>query len=91
MKYKIHELFRGKFPNAQNLYDQLLDLQSQINNGADPKPLIKTDVKLTKTGLKKAFGDPKDFDSMGIIRNDEGSYLIVSDGKSYKHIALEGI
>lgn len=91
LKYRISELFRGKFPQPQNLYSQLLDLQRQLDEGAEPKPLIATDVKLTKTGLKKEFGDPKKFDSMGIVRNNEGSYLIISDGKNYKHIALEDI
>lgn len=91
LKYKFIELFSGKFPKPQQLYDQLSDLQTQIDNGSDPVPPVKEDVKLTKTGLKKAFGNPKDFKSIGIVRNTEGSYLIVSDGKEYKHIALENI
>ena len=89
MKYKIQELFRGKFPNAQNLYDQLLDLERQIKDGADAVPVVKHDVKLTKTALKKAFG--KDFNNVGVIHNEEGSYLIIADGDKFKHIALEDI
>ena len=89
MKYKIHELFRGKFPNAQNLYDQLQDLERQIVNGADAVPVVKENVKLTKTALKKAFG--KDFNNIGVVHNEEGSYLIVADGDKFKHIALEDI
>lgn len=89
MKYKIQELFRGKFPNAQNLYDQLLDIERQIKDGADAVPVVKHDVKLTKTALKKAFG--KDFDNVGVVHNEEGSYLIIADGDKFKHIALEDI
>ena len=89
LKYKINELFRGKFPNAQNLYDQLLDIDRQIEEGADAVPVVKKDVKLTKTALKKAFG--KNFDKIGIIHNEEGSYLIIADGDNFKHISLEDI
>lgn len=89
MKYKIQELFRGKFPNAQNLYDQLLDIERQIKDGADAVPVVKHDVKLTKTALKKAFG--KNFDNVGVVHNEEGSYLIIADGDKFKHIALEDI
>ena len=91
LKYKFTELFSGKFPKPQQLYDQLKDLQEQINNGAEPVPPVKADVKLTKTGLKNAFGDPKDFKSLGIVRNAEGSYLVASDGKNYKIITLENL
>ena len=89
LKYKINELFRGKFPNAQNLYDQLLDIDRQIEEGADAVPVVKKDVKLTKTALKKAFG--KDFKNIGVVHNEEGSYLIIADGDNFKHIALEDI
>jgi hypothetical protein len=91
LKYKFVELFSGKFPKPQQLYDQLKDLQSQIDKGSEPVPPVKEDVKLTKTGLKKAFGDPKEFKSLGIVRNAEGSYLVASDGKGYKIITLENI
>lgn len=91
LKYKFTELFSGKFPKPKQLFDQLRDLQSQLDEGTEPVPPIKKDVKLTKTGLKKAFGDPKEFKSIGIVHNAEGSYLIVTDGKNYKHIALEDI
>jgi hypothetical protein len=89
LKYKINELFRGKFPNAQNLYDQLLDIDRQIEEGADAVPVVKKDVKLTKTALKKTFG--KDFKNIGVVHNEEGSYLIIADGDNFKHIALEDI
>ena len=90
MKYKIHELFRGKFPNAQNLYDQLLDFERQIKDGADAVPVVKENVKLTKTALNKAFG--KNFNNVGVVHNEEGSYLIIADKQgNYKHIALEDI
>jgi ABC-type sugar transport system substrate-binding protein len=89
LKYKIEQLFKGKFPNAQNLYDQLRDIDRQIQEGADAVPIVKHDVKLTKTALKKAFG--KDFNNIGVVHNEEGSYLIVADGDKFKHIALEDI
>lgn len=91
LKYKFTELFHGKFPKPQQLYDQLLNLQNQIDNGSDPVPPVKENVKLTKTGLKKAFGDPKEFKTIGVVKNTEGCYLIVSDGKDFKHITLENI
>ena len=91
LKYKFTELFSGKFPKPKQLYEQLLDLQNQLDKGSEPVPPVKEDVKLTKTGLKKAFGDPKKFKTIGIVKNTEGAYLIVSDGKDYKHIALENI
>ena len=89
LKYKITELFKGRFPQPYNLYDQLLDLDRQIEDGADAVPVVKRDVKLTKTALKKAFG--KKFNNIGIVHNEEGSYLIIADGDKFKHIALEDI
>jgi len=84
-------MFSGKFPKPQQLYSQLQDLQNQIDEGSDPVPPVKKDVKLTKTGLKKAFGKPSEFKTIGIVNNAEGSYLIVSNGKDFKHITLENI
>ena len=89
LKYGIRELFHGKFPQPQNLYNQLQDLDRQIEDGADAVPVVKRDVKLTKTALKKAFG--KKFNNIGIVHNEEGSYLIIADGDKFKHIALEDI
>ena len=90
MKYKINELFRGKFPNAQNLYDQLLDIERKIEEGADAVPVVKENVKLTKTALKKAFG--RNFKNIGIVHNEEGSYLVIADkNDNFKHIALEDL
>lgn len=89
LKYGIKELFHGKFPQPQNLYNQLEDLDRQIEDGADAVPVVKRDVKLTKTALKKAFG--KKFNNIGIVHNEEGSYLIIADGDKFKHIALEDI
>lgn len=91
LKFKITELFRGKFPNPQNLYAQLQDLDRQIEEGADAVPIVKKDVNLTKTALKKAFGDPKKFKNIAVVNNEEGSYLIVADDNKFKHIALEDI
>lgn len=89
LKYTFSELFRGRFPSAKILYNQLEDLQRQISDGADAVPVVKTDVKLTKTALKKAFG--KKFINIGIVHNEEGSYLVIADGDDYKYIALEDI
>lgn len=82
-------MFNGKFPQPQNLYNQLQDLDRQIEDGADAVPIVRRDVKLTKTALKKAFG--KKFNNIGIVHNEEGSYLIIADGDKFKHIALEDI
>ena len=89
LKYGIKELFHGKFPQPQNLYNQLQDLDRQIEDGADAVPVVRRDVKLTKTALKKAFGNK--FNNIGIVHNEEGSYLIIADGDKFKHIALEDI
>lgn len=89
LKYSFTELFRGKFPSAKILYNQLEDLQRQISDGADAVPVVKKDIKLTKSALKKAFG--KKFINIGIVHNEEGSYLIIADGDNFKYIAFEDI
>lgn len=89
LKYKFHELFKGQRVASQTMYKQLEDLDSQINDGADAKPVVKENVKLTKSGLSKAFG--KKFNSIGIVHNEEGSYLIIAYNGEFKHIALEDI
>ena len=91
LKYKITELFKGKFPNPSNLYDQLLDLDNKIEKGADAVPIVHKNVKLTTKDLKKVFGNPKKFVNIGIVHNAEGSYLVVSNDKSFKIIPLEDI
>ena len=89
LKYPFNKLFRGKLVSPQPLYETLEDLDRQIQDGADAVPVVKRDVKLTKTALKKAFG--KNFNNIGIVHNEEGSYLIIADGDKFKHIALEDI
>ena len=89
LKYKFTELFRGRFPAPQILYKELEDLDSKIENGADAKPVVKENVKLTKTALTKAFG--KKFNNVGVVHNEEGSYLIVNSDNGFKFIALEDI
>ena len=92
LKYTFTELFRNRFPAPDKLYDLLQDLDRQIQDGADAVPVVRKDVKLTKTALKKAFGDPKKFANIGVVHNDEGSYLIIADEKgNFKHLALENI
>lgn len=91
LKYKITELFVGKFCNPQNLYDQLMDLDKKIQDGADAVPVVRENVKLTKKDLKKAFDDPKKMDYIGIVHNEEGSYLVISDNKNFKIITFENI
>ena len=91
MKYKITELFVGKFCNPQNLYEQLKDLERQIVDGADAVPVVRENVKLTKKDLKKAFDDPKKMDYIGVVHNEEGSYLVISDNKNFKIITFENI
>lgn len=89
LKYTFSELFRGRFPSAKILYAQLEDLQRQLEDGADAIPVVKSDVKLTKSSLKKAFG--KNFKNIGVVHNEEGSYLIIADGDNFKHISFEDI
>jgi hypothetical protein len=91
LKYKITELFQGKFPQPQNLYAQLQDLDRQIEEGADAVPIVRRNVKLTKTALKKEFGDPSKFENIGVVHNTEGSYIVVSDNKKFKIVSMSDI
>lgn len=79
MKYKISDLFRGKFPNPQNLYALFLDFEKKIDEKSTAKPTVAYDIKLNKTQLKKTFGDPKKFEGIAIVHNVEGSYIVVAD------------
>lgn len=89
LKYKFHELFRGRFPSPKHLYEELENLDNQIEYGADAVPVVKEDVKLTKSALKKAFG--KKFRNVGIVHNEEGSYLLIANGDDFKYIAFEDL
>lgn len=89
LKYKITDLFRNRLVVPDKLYDQLKDIDKQIQEGADAVPVVKENVKLTKTALKKAFGS--DFNNVGIVHNEEGSYLIIAKGEKFKFIPLEDI
>lgn len=89
LKYKFTELVRNRVIASDLLYDQLKDLDRQINEGADAVPVVKENVKLTKSALKKAFG--KNFRNVGIVHNEEGSYLIIAKGENFKFIPLEDI
>ena len=83
LKYKFSDIFKGKFPIPKKLYECLEDLGSQIDAKSKATPIHKRDVKLNKTQLKKAFGEPKEFNNIGIIHNSEGSYLIVADEQGH--------
>lgn len=89
LKYKFNQLFSGRFPKPKQLFETLEELDNKIENGADAKPVVKSDVKITKTSLKKAFG--KNFNSIGIVHNEEGSYIIVADEDKFKYLPLEDI
>jgi hypothetical protein len=89
LKYSFTELFRNRFPVPTKFYETLEDLDRQIQDGADAVPVVRRDVKLTKSALKKAFG--KKFNNVGIVHNEEGSYLIIADGENFKHIPLEDL
>ena len=89
LKYKFAELFRNRFVVPQTLYNQLEDIDRQIQDGADAVPIAKKDVKLTKTALKKVFG--KNFNNIGIVHNEEGSYLVIADKDNFKFVPLEDI
>jgi len=81
----------GRFPFGSKLYAILEDFQNQLDEKTKPKAIVKKDVKLNKTNLKKEFGDPKNFDSIGIVFNSEGNYIIVSDGVKYNFATLEEV
>ena len=89
LKYEFNKLFRGRFPSPKILYAQLEDLQRQIEDGADAIPVVKENIKLTKSSLKKAFG--KRFNNVGVIHNEEGSYIVIANGDDYKYVALEDL
>ena len=89
LKYKITDLFRNRLVVPNKLYDQLEDIDRQIQNGADAKPVVKEDIKLTKSALKKAFG--KKFNNIGVVHNEEGSYLVIAKGDDFKFISFEDI
>lgn len=89
LKYGFSEIFRGKLPAPRKLFETLEDLSNQIDKGADATPVIKKDVKLTDKDLQKAFG--KKFDKIGVVHNQEGSYLVIAHKKSFKYIAFENI
>ena len=89
LKYKFTDLVRNRVINSDLLYKQLQDLDRQINEGADAVPVVKENVKLTKSALKKAFG--KNFRNVGVVHNEEGSYLIIAKGEDFKFIPLEDI
>ena len=50
---------------------------------------VEIQMANVRAALKKAFG--KKFNNIGIVHNEEGSYLIIADGDKFKHIALEDI
>ena len=89
LKYKITELFRNRLVVPNKLYDQLEDIDRQIQEGADAVPVVKDNVKLTKTALKKAFG--KNFNNVGVVHNEEGSYIVIAKGEDFKIISFEDI
>ena len=87
--YSLRDLFKGKLPIPKKLYEVLEDLDKRITDGVEPRIPVKNNVKLTNKNLVKAFG--KNFDSIGVVNNKEGSYLIIAEGDSFKHIGLEKI
>lgn len=91
LKYKFNQLFSGRFPKPKQLFETLEELDNRIEKGADAVPVVKNDVKLTKTSLKKAFGDAKKFKNIGIVHNEEGSYIVVADDTGFKYLPLEDI
>ena len=87
LKFRFVELFKGRFPIPKFLYEQLEDLQRQI----DEQHIVKENVKLNKTQLSKAFGKPEEFNGMGIVRNDDGVYIIVSNGKNFEKFEFKEV
>ena len=91
LKYNISDVFRGRFIIPQKLFEMLEDLDSRIEEGVESEPVVKKDVKLTKSSLKKSFGDPKKFNKIGVVHNSEGSYLVIASGSEFKIISFENI
>lgn len=87
LKFRFVELFKGRSPIPKFLYEQLEDLQKQI----DEQHIVKEDVKINKTQLTKAFGKPEEFRGMGIVRNPEAVYLIVSNGKNFEKFEFKEV
>lgn len=87
LKFKYRDLwYHGKLV-PKRVYEQLEDLQKQI----DEQHIVKEDVKINKTQLTKAFGKPEDFRGMGIVRNPEAVYLIVSNGKNFEKFEFKEV
>ena len=92
LRYTFKESGLGRFPFGKSLYEILEDFQKQLNEKTYTKPIVKRDVKLNQTNLKKAFGDPKSFDYLGVVHNKEGSYLIIADEQGHwLHYSLDEV
>ena len=91
LKYKFSDLFKGRFPIPKKLYECLESLQEDIENKSPAKPVFAKDVTIGKRALKKEFGNPKEFDNVGVVLNPEGAYLIVSDGANFQYCVLEEV
>lgn len=87
LKFRFTELFKGRFPIPKFLYEQLEDLQRQI----DEQCIIRKDIKLNKTQLTKEFGKPSEFDSVGIVNNEDSVYLIVSNGSAFEKFEFKKV
>lgn len=98
LKYGKTILFnRGKIVN-KFLIAELEDLQKQINEisgGGSPEGYsaieVKENVNLTAQSLGGAFGAASNFDGVGVVKNEDGVYLVVSDGSAYKYSLMEDL
>lgn len=96
LKYKYKDLFRGGKLVRRFLYKEFEDLQDQINNievgDVDSfEVTVKSNVDLTAQALGNNFGAASSFKGIGVVKNSEGTYLVVSDGSAYKTVTLDDL
>ena len=98
LKFAFKQLFyRGKIV-SKFLYEQLEDLQAQIDElssgegeSSAATVTVKENVELTAPALGSNFGAAANFTGVGVVKNTEGVYLVVSDGTAFKYITMEDL
>lgn len=98
LKFAFKQLFhRGKIV-GKFLYEQLEDLQAQIDElssgegeASTATVVLKNNVELTAQALGSNFGAAASFTGVGVVKNAEGVYLVVSDGTAFKYITMDDL
>ena len=98
LKYKRYQMFPNGVVSSEYLYRELLDIDSKINGDgiagqaeSAPPVIVKKNVNLTAQALGSNFGSASNFDRLGVVVNDDGTYLIVSDGSKFKYVLLDDV